>query len=53
MEKLQRIQGKTNNWPTEDFPRAETGESQKYHGWFSQKYIDMNRKFNLSENCRI
>ena len=40
MEKLQRIQGKTNNWPTVDFPRAETGESQKYHGWFSQKQLD-------------
>ena len=40
MEKLQRMQGKTNNWPTVDFPRAETGESQKYHGWFSQKQLD-------------
>jgi len=43
MEKLQRMQGKTNNWPTVDFPRAETGESQKYHGWFSRKQLDQNR----------
>ena len=41
MEKLQRIQGKSNNWPTVDFPRAGKGEVQKLHGWFSQKYIDM------------
>jgi hypothetical protein len=52
MEKLQRMQGKTNNWPTVDFPPAKEGEAQKYHGWFSQKHLDMNWQFNLSKKSR-
>ncbi len=44
METLQRIQGKSNNFPTIDFPRAKKGETQKYHGWFSQKYISQSKK---------
>ena len=38
METLQRMRKQTNNFPTIDFQRAEEGETQKFHGWFSQKY---------------
>ena len=44
METLQRIRKQTTNFPTIDFPRAKEGETQKYHGWFSQKYISQSKR---------
>ena len=49
---MEKLQGKTNNWPTVDFPRVKKGEVQKYHGWYSETYKNADQKYiiYLNEN---